>query len=147
MTLLSRHVLSFSRTWIIVINFCCVYSLEFINRWHDAIPGFLVLMSSVGNHVWQNKKWSSKWQGPGGLVICITPICQVFNTKYIFCLNVIYNQFQLFYNLLLLTIQLCTATYNAKSDSYLAGGRAHKKSWTSTCTGWASHTEFKFSEV
>lgn len=66
--------------------------------------GFLVLVSSLGNHVWQNKKWSSKRQRPGGSAICITPTCQVFNAKYIFCLNVIYNQFQLFYNMLLLTV-------------------------------------------
>lgn len=130
-TLLTCRVLSFSRTWIIVINFCSVYSLEFINRWHDAILGFLVLMSSAGNHVWPNKKWSSKWQGRGGSVIYITPICQVFNTKCIFDLSVIYNQFQSFYNSLLLATQLCTATLNAKSDSYaLSGGRIHKQSWT-----------------
>lgn len=66
--------------------------------------GFLVLVSSLGNHVWQNKKRSSKRQRPGGSAICITPTCQVFNAKYIFCLNVIYNQFQLFYNMLLLTV-------------------------------------------
>lgn len=63
-------------------------------------------MSSLGNHVWQSKKWSSKRQGPGESAICITPTCQVFNTKYIFCLNVynVYNQFQLFYNFPLLTV-------------------------------------------
>lgn len=93
MTLLSCHVLSFSRTRIIVINFCCVYSSDFINKQHDAILGFLVLMSSLENHVWQNKKCSSKQQGSGGSVICITPTCQVLNTKCIFCLNVIYYQF------------------------------------------------------
>lgn len=57
-------------------------------------------------------------------MIHIIPICQVFNIKYISYLNVIYNEFQLPYNLLFLSLQLCTTISNVKSDSYsLAGGR------------------------
>lgn len=65
----------------------------------------------------------------------ITLVCQVFNTKCISCLNMVYNEFHKIYNLQVLRTQPCNTSHNAKSDLYdLAGARTAVLD-LSTCTG------------